>query len=98
MSQDDLKETHQQDGEAFRDSLAIVTDEGKRKWIYPKKPEGRFTTARTLVSWVLLVVLFGVPFITVDGHPFMLLNSVDRKFILSAARSGRTTFICSASR
>jgi len=92
MSQDDAQETHKQGGEAFRDSLAIVTDEGKRNWIYPKKPEGRFTTARTIVSWLLLAVLFGVPFVTVDGHPFMLLNIVDRKFILFGGAFGPHDF------
>ena len=27
---------------AFRDQISTVTDEGKRVWIYPKKPSGRF--------------------------------------------------------
>ncbi len=78
--------------EAFRDSVAIITGEGKRNWIYAKQPSGRFTRARTAVSWALLVILFGVPFITTGGHPFMLLNIVDRKFILFGAAFGPHDF------
>ena len=59
-----------------------MSAEGKRKWIYPQQPRGRFYRSRTLLSVVLLGILFGVPFLTLHGQPFMLLNIVDRKFIL----------------
>ncbi len=68
--------------DSFRNTISIVEKDGHRKWIYPKKPKGRFYTARTVVSWILLLVLFGVPFIKVDGQPFFLFNIVDRKFII----------------
>ncbi len=68
--------------EKFRDSLATVTSEGKRKWIYPKKPSGKFYTARTIVSYFLLAFLFIAPFIKINGHPFILLNVVERHFII----------------
>lgn len=68
--------------EAFRDSLGIVEKSGKRKWIYPKKPKGRFHSARILFSGILLAVLFGVPFIKVNGHQYMLFDIINRKFIL----------------
>lgn len=68
--------------EAFRDSIATVTKAGKRKWIYPKKPSGKFHNIRIIVSIILLVVLFGIPLIKINGHPFILLNVFDRKFIL----------------
>jgi len=67
---------------SFRDHLGIVSDEGKRKWIYPKAPGGRFHTGRILVSVMLLAVLFGIPFLRVHGHPFMLFDIVERKFII----------------
>jgi len=70
------------DNEAYRDQIATVDDKGKRVWIYPKKPKGRFTNARTYVSWVLLALLFGIPFIKVNGEPLMLFNVLERKFIL----------------
>ena len=64
--------------DSFRDHLGIITDEGKRKVVYPKKPNGKFYNARTIFSLVLLAFLFGMPLIKVDGHPFMMLNIVDR--------------------
>jgi len=68
--------------ESLRDSIATVTKEGKRVWIFPKKPSGKFYNARTLVSVILLAFLFGVPFVKIDGHPFIILNVIERKFIL----------------
>lgn len=68
--------------ESYRDTISIVNKEGGRKWVYPKKPKGRFYNARTVVSIFLLAVLFGMPLLKVDGHPFMLFNIIERKFIL----------------
>lgn len=71
-----------EDAAGFRDSLGIVSREGKRKWIYPKKIVGRFYHYRTVLSILLLAVLLGTPFLRIDGHPFMLFNVLERKFIL----------------
>jgi cytochrome c oxidase accessory protein FixG len=49
-------------------------------WVYPRKPKGRFHTARLGVSVVLLAVLFAGPFIRIHGNPFFLVNIVERKF------------------
>ena len=38
--------------ESFRDSIATVDKQGKRIWIYPKKPSGKFYRWRTWVSVV----------------------------------------------
>lgn len=70
------------DTEEYRDSIATVDQKGKRIWIYPKKPKGRFTKWRTYLSWFLLAFLFGVPFIKINGEPFLLFNVLERKFIL----------------
>lgn len=68
--------------ESYRDTISIVNKEGGRKWVYPKKPKGRFYNARTIVSIFLLAILFGMPLLKIDGHPFMLFNIIERKFIL----------------
>jgi cytochrome c oxidase accessory protein FixG len=70
------------DTEAYRDSIATVDEQGKRLWVYPKKPKGRFTNWRNYLSWVLLAFLFGMPFIKLNGEPFLLFNILERKFIL----------------
>ena len=66
----------------YRDRLATVDSSGKRSWIYPKKPSGRFYRARNWVSLFLLIILFSGPFITINGHPILLLNILERKFII----------------
>ncbi len=71
-----------EDKEAFRDRIATVDERGKRVWIYPKKPSGRYYKARTYVSWVLLAVLFGLPWIRIAGQPLFLFNILERRFIL----------------
>lgn len=70
------------ENQEYRDKLATVTDEGKRKWIYPKKPSGKFYNARTIVSLFLLAFLIIVPFIKVNGHQFLLFDFLNRQFIL----------------
>ncbi len=66
----------------FRDSIATVDDHGKRLWIYPKKPSGRFHNWRILVTVILFSLLFSGPFIKINGQPFLLLNILERKFII----------------
>lgn len=66
----------------FRDSIATVDEEGKRIWIYPKKPSGRYHNWRILVTVVLLSILFTGPFIKIAGQPFLLLNIFERKFVI----------------
>lgn len=66
--------------ESFRDSISTITEDGKRAWVYPKKPKGRLYDKRKIVSYVLLLLLFIFPFIKVNGHQFILLNFIERKF------------------
>lgn len=70
------------DPDEFRDSIGTVNKEGKRNWIYPIKPKGRYYNARGIVTLFYLAILIAIPFIKIDGHPFILLNVVERKFIL----------------
>ncbi len=81
-----------QESKNFRNSLSTVNDAGKRVWVYPKKPSGRFYTARTIVSWFLLLFLFGAPFIKINGHPFIMLNLLERKFVIFAVPFGPHDF------
>lgn len=66
--------------ESFRDSIATVNREGKRAWVYPKKPVGRFYTYRKWVSYLLLAFLFISPFLKINGHQFLLFNVLERRF------------------
>lgn len=66
----------------FRDQIATVDKEGSRIWIYPKKPGGRYYTARNLVGFILLAILVAGPFITIGGKPLLQLNILERKFYI----------------
>jgi cytochrome c oxidase accessory protein FixG len=68
--------------EDFRDHLATADKEGRRQWIFSRKPHGRYYRARTWLSWLLLGIMFAGPFIRVHGNPLLLLNVVERKFII----------------
>ncbi len=67
----------------YRDHISTVDHHtGKRIWVYPKKPQGPLYRGRTWVSIILLLLLFGMPFIKIHGDPILLFNVVDRQFIL----------------
>ena len=68
--------------ESFRDRIGTVDASGKRKWIFPKKPKGRYTKARNYVNFFLLAFLFSAPFVRIDGEPMLLFNVIERKFVL----------------
>lgn len=66
----------------FRDHISTVDNTGKRVWVYPKQPEGKFYNWRKYLSYFLLIVMFAMPFIKVNGRPFMLFNILEAKFIV----------------
>ncbi|MEI6075240.1 MAG: cytochrome c oxidase accessory protein CcoG [Verrucomicrobiota bacterium] len=66
----------------FRDHIATADQEGRRKWIYPRKVSGPFYRWRTRFSWLLLAIMFAGPFITINGNPLLLMNIVERKFVV----------------
>lgn len=66
--------------ETFRNELASVAPDGRRRWVYARQPSGRYYRARTVVSWLLLAFLFGAPFVTVNGLPLVKLGFLERTF------------------
>ncbi|MBE9491125.1 MAG: cytochrome c oxidase accessory protein CcoG [Bacteroidetes bacterium] len=64
----------------FRDSIGTITEEGKRAWVFPKKPSGIFYKYRKWVSYFLLIFLFVSPFIKINGNQFLLFNVLKRRF------------------
>jgi cytochrome c oxidase accessory protein FixG len=67
--------------ETFRDSVATITKDGKRNWIYALQPKGKLYTIRTIVSIFYLLLFFTLPFIRVHDAPFFLFNILERRFI-----------------
>lgn len=68
------------ENESFRDSIGTMTEEGKRAWVYPKKPSGKYYQYRKYVSYILLTFLFVAPFVKIDGNQFLLFNVLERRF------------------
>jgi cytochrome c oxidase accessory protein FixG len=66
--------------ESFRDSIGTIDKEGKRAWVFPKKPKGRFYDRRKIVSYFLLLFLLSAPFIKVNGNQFLLFDVLERRF------------------
>ena len=69
--------------EDFRNSVGTMDQAGKRKWVFPRKPKGKYTNYRNYTSYVLLLLFFGLPFIKINNNPFLLFNVIDRKFFIS---------------
>ena len=70
------------DPETFRDSVGTMDDAGKRKWIFPRKPSGKYTNYRSIVAYFLLAVFFILPFLKINGNPVLLINVIDRQFFI----------------
>jgi len=67
-----------QEKEVFRDSIGTIDESGKRKFIHPKKPNGKFYKYRTYLSWFLLAFFLGAPFIKIDGNQLLLFDVIER--------------------
>ncbi|MEO7272521.1 MAG: 4Fe-4S dicluster domain-containing protein, partial [Vicinamibacterales bacterium] len=68
--------------DSFRNELASVGSDGRRRWIYARQPGGRYYTARTAVAVLLVSFLLAAPFVTIGGQPLMMLNIIERRFVL----------------
>ncbi|MCR9265230.1 MAG: cytochrome c oxidase accessory protein CcoG [Flavobacteriaceae bacterium] len=66
--------------ENFRDSIGTISEEGKRAWVFPKKPSGHYYDYRKYVSYALLAFLVAAPFIKINGHQFLMFNVLERRF------------------
>ncbi|MEE9364153.1 MAG: cytochrome c oxidase accessory protein CcoG [Cellulophaga sp.] len=64
----------------FRDTIGTITEDGKRAWVYPKKPSGKLYEYRKWVSYFLLSFLALAPFVKINGNQFLLFNIFDRRF------------------
>ena len=53
----DIYQEQEKAEETFRDHLSTVDEKGKRIWLYPKKPKGKLTNYRAVVSYILVAFL-----------------------------------------
>ena len=79
----DYLEDNNQMNEDVRTSIGTMERTGERKWVYPKKPKGKFTNYRTYVSYVLLAILILTPFFKLpNGNPLFKFDVLQSQFIL----------------
>ncbi|WP_024481960.1 cytochrome c oxidase accessory protein CcoG [Cellulophaga baltica] len=69
-----------QDSDNFRDSIGTINEEGKRAWVFPKKPSGKLYQYRKYVSYFLLAFLVASPFVKINGNQFLMFNVLERRF------------------
>ncbi len=68
--------------EEFRDHISTVNEDGKRVWIFPKRPKGSYYNKRKIVSYLLLAFLFSAPHTRLNNEPLLLFNIIDQKFVI----------------
>jgi cytochrome c oxidase accessory protein FixG len=68
------------DWDDFRDHLATADQQGYRRWVYPKKPAGRWHRRRAWFAFALIVIMFAGPWIRISGNPLLMINVVERRF------------------
>ena len=73
---------HAPDWNDFRDHIPTADRKGKRIWLHPRKPWGPLHRARMLVNALLLLIMFTGPFIRIGGEPLLMINILDRKFVI----------------
>ncbi|MFZ9778406.1 MAG: hypothetical protein ACO3CI_08800, partial [Schleiferiaceae bacterium] len=69
--------------EEFRDAIFTVDAEGHRRYVHPKRvTKGRFVNPRRITAYALIAWLFLMPWLRVNGLPFIQLDVLHRRFIL----------------
>lgn len=56
--------------------------EKKPRPLYVKKPSGKLLNYRQWFGYFLVVVFLIMPFIKINGEPFLLFNIIERKFVI----------------
>ena len=69
-----------QDQDNFRDTIGTISEDGKRAWVFPKKPSGKWYDYRKYVSYFLLAFLIAAPFVKINGNQFLMFNVLERRF------------------
>ena len=64
------------------DGLLVGKETEKRKWIYPLIRKGRLYRWRSWISYAYLALFFTGPLIRIGGQPLLLLNFMDRQFVI----------------
>lgn len=64
------------------DGLLVAKETQKRRWIYPLIRKGKLYQWRSWISYAYLLLFFSGPLIRIGGQPLLLLNFMDRQFVI----------------
>lgn len=64
------------------DLLYSLAADGSRKVLHPAVSKGRFLRLRRIVGWGLIALFFGLPHLSLGGHPAIFLDWVARRFYI----------------
>lgn len=59
-----------------------TTVKGRRRWMYPVVRKGKLYQYRNWLSYIYLILFFAGPFMRLNGQPLLLLNVMERRFVL----------------
>lgn len=62
--------------------LSTLEADGTRRWLKPRLSRGRLLNWRRVVAYGLIALYAGVPFVTIGGRPFVLLDIPARHFTI----------------
>jgi len=62
--------------------LLAARETSERKWMYPLLRKGIYYKWRSVISYVYLIFFFAGPFIRIGGQPLLLLNFMERHFVI----------------
>ena len=62
--------------------LHVLDERGRRKYVYPADVHGRFTRIRPWLFLLLIAFYISLPWISIGGHPAVLLDIAARQFFL----------------
>jgi cytochrome c oxidase accessory protein FixG len=75
--------TQTSDPADFRSQLASLDQHGRRRWLYVAMGWGRWRMARVLLASGLIAFYLAVPFLTVDGRPFLRIDLGAKRAIIA---------------
>lgn len=64
------------------DQPSTIAPGGGRRWIFPTEIHGYWQSLRRLSSLILLVFLYSVPWLKVNGEPFLRLSFLSTSFVM----------------
>ena len=68
--------------ESYRDRVSTVNKLGSRNWVYALKPKGKWFNYRKFLAYFYLAIFFIMPFVKINGLPFLMINVLKGRFIL----------------